>query len=141
VWHCESTHDASLFEILDILGRDRCEGFDFDPFGEVIYIDQEEFGLPLAWGEGTNDVHSPDGERPWRYHTMECFGLKMGKRVELQAFGAFLHIVCTVALDGWPVIFESEYFGGYCSPSRVVSKRSFMDFSDDIVCLLFGDAF
>lgn len=72
--------------------------------------------MPIAQGEGTNNVHFLDGERSWRYNTIECLGLKIGQGIELLALGAFLHIICTVALNGQPVVPNSKHLGGHRSP-------------------------
>jgi len=76
-------------EVLNILGRNGGEGLDLNPLGEVIHLDEEEFGL----AEGTNDVHSPDGERPWKHYVVECLRLEMEQMVVLFALSAFLHIL------------------------------------------------
>ena len=54
----EQAHYASPHEILDVLGLDGGEGLDFDPFGEVVHSDQEEFCFPFSQADGTDDVHS-----------------------------------------------------------------------------------
>jgi len=55
---------------MNIVGRDGGERLDFNPFGEVVYPDQEELSLSFAYDEGVDNVHSPDGERPRRYHVV-----------------------------------------------------------------------
>jgi len=60
---------TSPYELFDILDRDRGERFDLNPLSELLYLNQEEFGLPLAWAKVTANVHPPDGERS---HTRSC---------------------------------------------------------------------
>jgi len=48
----ELTHNAFTHEFSNILGRDGGKGLDLYPCGEIIYPDQEEFSLSLAWLKG-----------------------------------------------------------------------------------------
>jgi len=61
----ESADNAPPYEVLHIFCRDGSEGFGLDPFGEVVDSHQEELGLPFPRGERTDNVHPPNGERPW----------------------------------------------------------------------------
>jgi len=44
----ESTHNASPYEVLNILGRDRGGGLRFNPLGEVVDPNQEKLCLPFT---------------------------------------------------------------------------------------------
>lgn len=55
-----------LEEILDLPSDHGGESFSFHPFREVIGRDQDELLLSASDGEGSHNVHSPLGERPWR---------------------------------------------------------------------------
>ena len=73
VGDAELANNASPYEILDIFGRDGCKGYGLDPFGKVVDSHEEEFGLPFSWHKGTDDVHPPDGKRPWGDDTVQLF--------------------------------------------------------------------
>jgi len=100
----ESTDNALPYEVLHVFCRDGDKGFGLDPLGEVVNSHQEELGLPFPWEEGADDVHPPNGERPWRDDVVQLFQPGVVEGVELLALGAFLHVFGTVALYGRPVV-------------------------------------
>lgn len=75
------------------------------------------------------------------HHTMECFGLEMRRRAKLLTFSAFIHIMCIIALDGWPIVVDSKNLCGCRSTTRVVNTCTFVDFLEDILYLLLSAAF
>jgi len=97
------------------------------------------FGLPLIWAKGTDDVHPPDSERPWRHDVVECLGFEMGQGIVLLAFDAFLHILYIVALDGWPEISVPECLCSRGPYARMTSTNSIVDLLEDVSCLFLGD--
>jgi len=54
----KSTHNASPYEVLNILGWDGGEGLSFDPLSEVVDPDQEKLCPPFSRVEGADNVHS-----------------------------------------------------------------------------------
>jgi len=126
---------------LYILCRDGGEGFGLDPFGEVVDSHQEELGLPLPWGEWTNNVHPPHGERPRGDDVMQFFRPNVVKGAELLALGAFLHVFGTVALYGRPVVAGSQDLGGHRPRPDVISVYSLMDLDQNVPGPFIGDAF
>jgi len=78
VRNSKPTYYAHPHEVFYVFGRNGGEGFDLDPFGEVMHPDQEKFCMSFAWAEGSDDVHSLNGERPLRHHVVECLELEMG---------------------------------------------------------------
>jgi len=59
---------------------------------------------------------------------------------EFLPFGAFLHVLGTISLDGRPIIACSQDFRGNHLCPRVVSADSFVDLGQDVLGLLAGDA-
>jgi len=71
---------------------------------------------------------------------MQRFWLEVVQGTELLPLGAFLHKLYAVTLDGRQVIINPENFGSHRLCFGMVSADSFMDFLEDILCLLFSDA-
>lgn len=118
---------------MNIFSRDGGEGLGFDPLGEVVDPDQEKLCLPFAQAEWVDNVHSPDGEQSRRHHVVKCFGLEMGQEAKLLTLSAFIHIV---TLDGRPVVPDSDYLRDHHPSACVICASTFMDFLEDVLCLL-----
>jgi len=140
VQHPEFADNTSPYEIFYVFSRDGRECLNHDPLGEVVDSNQEELYLSLSRGEGTDDVHSPKGEQPWRCHAMQFFWLQVMQRVELLTLGAVLHIFCVVSLEGRLVTTIPEDLGNHCPSARMVVAYPFVDFFEDILCLILSDA-
>ena len=121
VRHSEPTHNNSPYKFCTFFFRNGCEWLGLDPFGEVVYSHQEEFCLPFPWGEGVNDVHYPNGKRPWRRHARQLFWLEVVEGTKFLAFCAVLQKFRAVALNGRPVITDRQDFGNHCSSAQMVS--------------------
>ncbi|CAL2257391.1 unnamed protein product [Prunus armeniaca] len=67
----------SVMISFDFSGCDRCEGFGFGPFGEVINGYDCELKLTLALWHGAYEIESPLGEWPRARHRSEWFGRKL----------------------------------------------------------------
>ena len=63
----------------------------------------------------------------------------MWQWAELLTLSAFLHILCTMVLNGWPIVASLEDFGGHRSSAQMIPTCSLIDFSEDILCLLLSD--
>ena len=97
--------------------------------------------MPFSQCERTDNVHLPDGERPWGDEAVQLFWLNMVEGAELLTLGTFFHILDIVPLDGRPVVACSQDFRGHSSCPRVISTDSFVDLDQDILSLLAGDDF
>ena len=137
----ELTDNAPPYEVLHIFCRDGGKGFSLDPFGEVVDSHQEELGLPLPRGEGTDDVHPPNGERPWGDDVVQLFRLGVVEGAELLALDAFLHIFGTVALYGRPIVSGPQNLGGHRPRPGVVSADPFVDLGQNVLGPFVSDAF
>jgi len=121
-------------------GRDECKWLGLDPFCKIV-----DPPLGRTWSvfflrEGADDVHPPDGERPWGDETVQLFWLSMVEGTELLAFGAFFHVLGTASLDGRPVVACSQDFRGHCPCPRMVSAYPMVYLGQNILGLLVGDA-
>jgi len=123
----EPAYNALPYEVLHIFCQDGGEGFDLDLFGEVVDSDKEELGLPLSRGEGTDDVHPPNGERPRGGDTVQLFRPCVVERAELLTLGAFLHVFGTVALYGRPIVAGPQNLGGHRPCPDVISADPLVD--------------
>ncbi|CAL8090355.1 unnamed protein product [Prunus armeniaca] len=56
IWDAEPANDVFPHEVLDFSGGDRCKGFGFDPFCEVVYRDDCEFDLSLTLGHRADEI-------------------------------------------------------------------------------------
>ena len=133
----EPAYNIAPYKVFDIPGK----RLSLDPLGEVIYPDQEELCLPFARTERTDDVHSPNGERPWGHQVVLCLWLKVGQGTIILILGAFLHVFCVISLDGRPIVADPEDLGGHHLCARVISTCPLMDLSKNILCFLLHDAF
>ena len=141
MWDAESADNAPPYEVLHIFCRDGGKGFGLDPLGEVVNSHQEELGLPFPWGEGADDVHPPNSERPWGGDAVQLFRLGVVKGVELLALSAFLHVFGTVTLYGRPIIAGPQNFGGHRPCPGVISADPLMDLGHNVLGPFVGDAF
>ena len=89
--------------------------------------------------ERSDDVHPPDGERPWGDKVVQLFRFSMLEGVELLTLGTFFHVLGTVPLDSRPVVACSQDCRGHSPCPQVVSTNSFVDLGQDILRLLVGD--
>jgi len=64
----------------------------------------------------------------------------MMEGVELFAFGAFLHVLSTVSLDGRPIVARSEDLSSHGLCPRMVTAHSLMYLGKDILGLIVGNA-
>jgi len=137
----ESADNALPHEVLYVFCRDGGKGFSLDPFGEVVDSHQQELGLPFPRGEGADDVHSPNGERPWGDDAVQFFRPGMVEGTKLLALGAFLHVFGTVALYGRPVVADPENLGDHRPRPRVVPIDPLMDLGQNVFGPCVGDTF
>jgi len=136
----ESENNAPPYEVLHIFCREGCKGFGLDPLGEVVDSHQEEFGLPFPRGEGTDNVYSPDGERPWGDDAVQLFRPCVVERAELLALGAFFHVFGTVALYGRPIVAGPQDLGGHCPHPSVIFADPLVGLGQNVLDPFVGDA-
>jgi len=137
----EPTDYTLPYEVLYIFCQDGGEGSGLDPFGEVVDSHQEEFGLPFPRGEGTDNVHPPNCERPWVDDAVQFFRSCVVEGVEHLALGALLHIFGIVALYGRPIVTVPQNLGGHRPRPGVISADPFMDLNQNVLGPFVGDAF
>ena len=63
----------------------------------------------------------------------------MREGAELLAFGAFLHVLAAVSLDGRPIVARSKDLSSHRSCPRMVTEHRLMYLDKDILSLLIGD--
>ena len=137
----KSADNAPLYEVLHIFDRDGCKGFDLNPLGEVVDSHQEELGLPFPWRKWADNVHPPNGERPWEGNVVQLFRPCVVERAELLALGIFLHVFNTVALDGRPVVAGPQDLSDHRPRPRVIYTDSLVDLDQNVLGPFIGDAF
>jgi len=64
MWDTISAYNIIPDELLNLLGCDSGQWFDFYPFGEIIDGYYKEFHLALTGGEGVEDIHSSFSKGP-----------------------------------------------------------------------------
>ena len=60
--------DVPLNEASHILLYDGGQGFNFYPFGEIVYADYKELQLSYCYREWAHDIQFLLSERPWGRH-------------------------------------------------------------------------
>ena len=58
-WDTKPAYDGSPYEITYLLFCDCGQGLDLNPFGEVIYYDDDEFTLALSEGQRSQYIQTP----------------------------------------------------------------------------------
>ena len=67
----KSCNNVSLDEFLSIHISDVGQWLSFDPFGEVIFADQQRSLISYCLGEGAYNIQALLGERPWTGQRVE----------------------------------------------------------------------
>ena len=125
---------------MHLLGHDFCWGLNFNPLGEVIHCDKEEFDLTFHRGNWSENVHSLHGERPRTSDDVKYFRWCVVDTAEFLTFFAFFDALGAILPQGRPVVSSSYDPCCHASPSGVHSAYSFVHLVQDIYHIALIDA-
>ena len=109
-----------------LLGCDSGYWFGFYPFGEMINGYYQEFHLPLAGGEGAEDIHSPFSKGPWGLYGIELFLFLVDEVAMFLAWFALSDVVLAVYFYCQSKVTGSKDSSGHSACTGMVAANAFV---------------